>query len=217
MAYVAHSDADRHAAVDLSHEVGVAEAAQQLDVSASSITSWRRKGYGSGAMGKDGSGDTGELPALDAVPPGQEDGGSSGSKGSSKSKSGGGKKSGKTPTKQSILGLISTIGTGVMLVNAYDGQRVLENAENLADALHKAAKENPALRRALNAALQASTWGAVASATAPIIVPILANHRVLPPETATLFGAPMPATDGQQQASMADLLGADGGPVDANG
>jgi len=216
MAFVQHSDAERHAAVDLSYEVGVAEAAQQLDVSTSSITNWRRRGYGSGAV-MDNEGETGQPPTLDHVPPGQEGGGSS-TKSGSKNKSSSGKKSGKTPTKQSIFGLISTIGTGVMLVNAYDGQRILENAENLADALHKAAKENPALRRALNAALQASTWGAVASAFAPIIVPILANHRVLPPETATLFGAPMPATNGAgQQQSMADLLGADGGPVDANG
>jgi hypothetical protein len=217
MAFVQHSDVERHAAVDLSYEVGVAEAAQQLDVSTSSITNWRRRGYGSGAV-MDNEGETGQLPALDDVPPGQEGGGSSSTKGSSKNKSSSGKKSGKTPTKQSIFGLISTIGTGVMLLNAYDGQRILENAESLADALHKAAKENPALRKALNAALQASTWGAVASAFAPIIVPILANHEMLPPETATLFGAPMPASNGAgQQQSMADLLGADGGPVDANG
>lgn len=106
--------------------------------------------------------------------------------------SGGRRKALKAPLTE----LISTLGIGVCVVNAYDGQRILAGAEDLAAALDKVAKEQPAVQRALEAVVTGSTWGSVALAAAPIIIPICANHGLIPPATAELVGAPPPPTTG---------------------
>jgi hypothetical protein len=75
---------------------------------------------------------------------------------------------------------------------AYDAQRALEGAERLALALDKAAQESPALRRALDMLVTTSAWGELGMALGSIVLPILANHGMLPEAAATLVGAPAP-------------------------
>lgn len=75
---------------------------------------------------------------------------------------------------------------------AYDGERIMAGAGRLALALDKAAQESPALRRTLEMLVATSTWGELLTATAAIVLPILANHGALPELAATVAGAPAP-------------------------
>lgn len=111
--------------------------------------------------------------------------------GSKKKKSGGGK----MPAKQELESLLAMLGLGVSAWNWYDGQRIMEGSERLADALYQLAKENAAVRRALVAALAGSAWGAVGAALMPIVVPIAANHGMVPAEMAEKVGAPKPGDE----------------------
>lgn len=74
----------------------------------------------------------------------------------------------------------------------YDGSIIIEGAERLAGALDKAALESPALRRTLEMLVTTSAWGELAMAAGAILLPIAANHGVIPPAAAQLVGAPEP-------------------------
>lgn len=187
---MAHAtDDEKHAAVRRAHEVGQAAAAREFGRNASTLSKWTDAGYGDEgeAMGT-------EAPMFDTPdgPPDSKPSGKGSGKGSSKGSGKGSKPAGRTPGKAQIEGLLATIGIGVSMVNAYDGQRIMEGSADLAEKLHDLAKENPAIRRALNAALATSAWGAVASALAPIILPIAANHGLVAPELAVMVDAPVP-------------------------
>lgn len=75
---------------------------------------------------------------------------------------------------------------------AYDGQVILTGAESWALTVEQLAYEDERVARVLDSMLSTSAWGAVMVSTASIVVPILACHGLLPPATATIFGAPAP-------------------------
>jgi hypothetical protein len=81
------------------------------------------------------------------------------------------------PRLESLLGMV---GIAVFAVNPIDGQAILTGAPELAAALDQLARENPAVKRVLEQLLATSAWGAVAMATAKILLPIAANHELLP-------------------------------------
>lgn len=112
--------------------------------------------------------------------------------GQSKNKGGRPKGGHKYVAQQDIQNVLTMAGSGLMFLDGYDGQRVVEQSEDIAKALYKLQKEQDQVRRALMALVATSTWGALASAVMPVVVPILANHRLIPAETATLVGAPPP-------------------------
>lgn len=131
--------------------------------------------------------------------------------GGQKKKSGGGRK--KQPKREPLVSLLTVTGTGLAMVNAYDGERVVANAEACADALLNAAKESDAVRRALLVMQETSAWGQVATAFLPVAVPIAANHGVVPAHTAVMVGAPPPPgtpppADDDGQGDAAEAAGA---------
>lgn len=75
---------------------------------------------------------------------------------------------------------------------AYDSAIVLNNASKVADELCAIAAEHPEVRRVLESLTQASGWTRTMTVAAALIVPIAANHGVMPRQWAPSFGAPMP-------------------------
>ena len=79
-----------------------------------------------------------------------------------------------------LTDLITAIGTGVSLVNQADGIAIVTGAEPLAKALNNVAKDNATVYRNLERLVTGSAWGAVIMAAGSILVPIAANHDLLP-------------------------------------
>jgi hypothetical protein len=84
------------------------------------------------------------------------------------------------PLQGRLQEAIGGIGIAVALVNEIDGLSIIEGAERLSHALDKAAKQNPSVRRTLEAALTGGVWAEVVFASGAILVPIALNHRLLP-------------------------------------
>lgn len=99
------------------------------------------------------------------------------------------------PLAGRIESALTTLGTGVFILNADDGRIVIAGSHNLAVALDGLAKENPKVRAVLERALAGGAWGAVIMATAAIVVPILANHGVVQPIPFVPQPTPSPAPD----------------------
>jgi hypothetical protein len=98
-----------------------------------------------------------------------------------------------SPLKSRLTGALGVIGKALSAFNEYDGKVVLENATELANVLDQWAKESPRVKRALEAALTVSTTGSVLGVAAAIVIPILANHGLLPVHYAEVIGAePVP-------------------------
>lgn len=91
--------------------------------------------------------------------------------------------------EKALLGTLGGIGVGICLVNRRDGEVVLAGAPALADSLAALAEQNPAVARAIDGMNAVGAWSGVFAAAGAIIVPILANHRMLPGGVAA-FAAP---------------------------
>jgi hypothetical protein len=68
----------------------------------------------------------------------------------------------------------------VAVINQADGFAIVNGAEDLAKALNNVAKDNPSVYKTLERMLTGSAWGAVIVATGAIVLPIAANHNLLP-------------------------------------
>lgn len=66
------------------------------------------------------------------------------------------------------------------LVNQVDGVAILNGAEPLAKALNNVAKDNNVVYKNLERLVTGSAWGAVVMAAGGIVLPIVANHNLLP-------------------------------------
>lgn len=75
---------------------------------------------------------------------------------------------------------LTTTGTLVAVLNPNDGAAIVAGAPRLAAALNNVAKDNADVYRALERMLTGSAWGGVIVAAGAIIVPIMANHNLLP-------------------------------------
>lgn len=159
----------------------------------------------------------GDTMADDKQPSGKGQG-QTGGKGASKK---GKKGAGPMPVKAEIASLLSMLGLGVYAYNPVDGRIIMEGADRLADALYNLAKESPAVRKALVAALAGSAWGQLGAALMPILLPIAANHGLVDSELVAKVGAPVPdatmtpPADGG--ASVSSLFGNMTAPTPANG
>lgn len=118
---------------------------------------------------------------------------------SGQTSSGGQKKSGsgkRSPyvKKDELRTVVGFTGTALWFIDGsgYDSQRVADKTDAIVEALDKMQHENEAFRRALQALITTSTYGMLASALMPVIVPILANHKIVPAQTAVMVGAPPP-------------------------
>lgn len=104
------------------------------------------------------------------------------------------------PLKAKLTGMIASLGTTVWTMGqarqspavVYDGTVIIARAEDLGAALDALAKENPRVRKALEAMVATSAWADVAMVSVSIVLPMLAAHGILPAETATMVGAPEP-------------------------
>lgn len=94
------------------------------------------------------------------------------------------------PLQGRLQEAIGGIGIIVAMLNEIDGLAIIEGAERLSIALDKAAKQNPAVRRTLEAALTGSVWAEVAFASGAIALPIAVNHRILPSGLLGVVGMP---------------------------
>jgi hypothetical protein len=87
------------------------------------------------------------------------------------------------PTKSSLTKLgkslketYETIGGMVLLFDAPCGTAVIENAENMARSLDVLAQNNPKVKEALLKLTEASGWGQVIVAHAPVMLAVYAHH-----------------------------------------
>lgn len=88
--------------------------------------------------------------------------------------------------EQRLAGTIGLAGTMAYAFNQRDGEIILSRAEALATALDHLAAENPAIKRALEAAMSGGAWGEVVLVVMPMVVAIGANHGLIPERYAIL-------------------------------
>lgn len=120
----------------------------------------------------------------------------------------------RTPLTEPLAGLLSSAG---LLLYASDrtradGEVILAGAPRLAEALSEVAVEQaaagkPQLYDTLKGITTASMWSNVVVAALAIVVPILANHGVIPPTLAGAVTAAAGAT-GDGATLDADMLAA---------
>lgn len=91
------------------------------------------------------------------------------------------KRTAKRDLKSRLEESFSLLGVLSYAFDPFDGQMILENSGRLAESLTNLAKANPAVRKALEAALAVGAWGEVFSVLiGGILGPILVHHRLLP-------------------------------------
>lgn len=94
---------------------------------------------------------------------------------------------------QQLTEQIGLLGMALMLAPSwegaeYDGSIVLAGADDLARALVSVAESNASVRKILEALVNASAWGAVATAVVAVALPIAANHGLVPAWGARMIG-----------------------------
>lgn len=101
-----------------------------------------------------------------------------------------------------VAELVESIGTaltGAAMISgskqtAYDAAVLLERADDVGEMMGQLAKENPAIARSLERLFTVSGWGKVSMTLAAVVLPIAANHGMMPPILAAPFfpsvGAP---------------------------
>ncbi len=101
---------------------------------------------------------------------------------------------------------ITGVGLLVFVVNQPDGQLIMAGAARQAAALDALAKENPAVRAALERLLRTSVYAGLAMAFAPTLLGIAANHNLVPPIVGAIAGmanssTPAGSTAGKPEAA----------------
>lgn len=134
-----------------------------------------------------------------------------------------GKKGGKKSLQRDLEQLLGVLGSGVSMLDPFDGTVVLENAGQLARALDDAAKQNEGLRRTLELLTSGSGGAAgIALALIPIVLPIARHHGLLPdvpavsdladgmtPDAARMVAEAMRTGPGQGASPVEKLIGRD--------
>lgn len=82
--------------------------------------------------------------------------------------------------QNSLEVFFSSLGIAVTMANAADGAAVINGTPGLAKALANTAERNPKLRAMLENMTSGFAYSELVTASAVIIVPILANHNLLP-------------------------------------
>ncbi len=80
-----------------------------------------------------------------------------------------------------------SIGTMILVADPVCGLAVVQAAPDTAAALDTLAKENRAVKRALEKMLQGGAWGGVLMAHFPIVTTVLAHHNMLPAQAAEML------------------------------
>lgn len=82
--------------------------------------------------------------------------------------------------QQSLEVFFSSVGIAVTMANQQDGAAIINGTPGLASALANTAENNPKLRKMLENMTTGFAYSELIAASAVIIVPILANHNLLP-------------------------------------
>ncbi len=98
----------------------------------------------------------------------------------------------KRSLKKELGDFFGAIGMFVYVRDQYCGERIVAGAEKLAEELNDVAQKNDAVYRILEQLVTGSAYAGVGMAFGAIVVPILAHHKLLPRESALIFGAPLP-------------------------
>src|SRR5436190_2517327 len=102
----------------------------------------------------------------------------------------------KTNIERELVQWFTFIGMTVSMFNSYDGMVVVQRAEQLGHAWANLCRQNKSIEKVVLGLLQTSAIGEVIMATSTVVIPIAANHDVIPKEFANLFGAQIPQDDG---------------------
>lgn len=109
--------------------------------------------------------------------------------------------------KKRLEDFIVSAGAMLILVNARDGQLVIAGAPAQAAALDALAKDNAAVRRALDRLLTVSVYGQLVAAFAPTMLGLAVNHGMVPPAVASIAGAALaPTPPAADDAGPLDFL-----------
>lgn len=84
------------------------------------------------------------------------------------------------PLAQALNSQFAVIGMGVYAFNQFDGTCILNGSGQLSTSLVAVAETNPRVRRTLENMVQTGAWAGVAMAAASIVLPIMANHNIIP-------------------------------------
>jgi hypothetical protein len=77
--------------------------------------------------------------------------------------------------------ILTGIGQAVeAVVNPFDGQIIQKGSPKFCSSLMVPAEQNPKIRKTLTMVAEGGAWGAVVAAGLAIVLPILANHQLLP-------------------------------------
>jgi len=117
------------------------------------------------------------------------------STGGSVSKSSGTRSNWEGPLASQLTELIQGLGAGISLIDKYDGMVIMQGGERLGHSLIGPARTNRKVRTALENMVQGGAWAAVVMASAAIIVPILAHHKLIPNVATPKPPAPGPSPD----------------------
>jgi len=82
-----------------------------------------------------------------------------------------------------------------------DGYIIVQQSENFAKAWCELARTDVRVYNALRKICVGGAWGGVIIATASIVVPIAANHDLIPPFVASVFGGAMQA-ETEEESSL---------------
>lgn len=85
---------------------------------------------------------------------------------------------------------LTSLGIMVGMVNQADGLAIVQGAPAFCEALAALADESPKVRAGLESALSGGAVLKVCAAGSAIVLPIMANHGLIPAALAGAFGAP---------------------------
>ncbi len=95
-------------------------------------------------------------------------------------------------TLKSASGALSVAGVIASPRLVYDAEIIAAKADELAAELVAVAEKSPPLYAALVTLVKGSAWAKLGGLAVSIALPIMANHGLLPTETAMVVGAPLP-------------------------
>jgi hypothetical protein len=94
------------------------------------------------------------------------------------------------PLSMRLEGSFGFIGLGVTFIDPYDGRCVTAGSHNLAVALGQVAEQYPEAGKYIEMLCIDGPWIAILVATAPILLPILVHHGLIPPILPAPFAGP---------------------------
>ncbi len=95
--------------------------------------------------------------------------------------------------KKAIASSFELLGFGIGTLDAFDGNVIVENADDMADALIELGKTNPNVMRWLENLVGVSAWGGVITVFGvKVVAPIGIHHGWLPEELALFVEGDIP-------------------------